>query len=172
MSLVPDNLFDRKALYEQGKYEFIDSCVSSRRKRQMILAGDPDILSDSELLTHRRENKFRKIFKYLFVLGVPLSFWYYRRQFWTSLAIGAISYVFNNQVINTFSLTKCNYSMEYAFNNHISSLKLNSSYNGTYPATPDLFWRQKPIFNKRVYQTKLEDPRSLTPSLIENMTPI
>jgi hypothetical protein len=172
MSLIQNNLLDRKALYEKGRYEMIDSCVSSWRKRQIILGADPDILSDSELLTHRRENKFRKTLKFLFVLGVPLSYWYYRRQFWTSLALGFFIYQFNKQVINSFSFTNCNYSMEYAFNLKLSSSKLYTSYNGTYPAAPDLFWRQRPLFNQRVYHTKLTDPRSLSPSLSDNMVPL
>jgi|LauGreDrversion4_2_1035121.scaffolds.fasta_scaffold248774_3 hypothetical protein len=172
MSLTPSNLFDRKSEYEKGRYELIDSCVSSWRKRQIILGADPDILSDSELLTHRRENKLRKTFKYLFVLGVPLSFWYYRRQFWTTLFLGLLSYEIHRQIINSFRFTKCNYSMEYAFNLRLSSLKLYSSYNGSYPATPDLFWKQKPIFNQRDYHTRLADPRSLRPSISDNNVPI
>lgn len=163
MTLNAENLYDRKAINENKKYEHMNSLISSWRKRQMILGGEPDILSDSDLITHRRENKFRKLLKYLLVIGVPLTYFYYRRYYWSTLGLTVFNYLLVKTVINSYSFTNCSYSMEYAYKIRINSLRTYNAYNSIYPATPDYFWGKKQPFKDIDIINMNMDERSLPP---------
>ena len=157
MSLSED-LLDRKAMTDKLNFERIDKLTPVWRKRQMILSGEPDILSEDDLFRHRFENKFKRGIKYLSVTGFPLLYYfYYKRNVNHSLCIGLFSYMFVKFYINSLNFTKCDYSLEYALNTYKNSNVEYNKFNGFYKMTSTVFWNlDSPVLNGK-YTVRSQD---------------
>lgn len=133
--LLPNNLFDRKSEYESALFNKVGRNVSSWRKRQMILAGDPDLLSEAELLNHRFENKLKKVTKFLVLFGGSAAVYYYKRSPVFTAASFAILFTLQKTLINTINYTSCDYSMKLAYDSIHQNAESVHAFNGGHKVT-------------------------------------
>jgi hypothetical protein len=171
MSLIPDDLLNRAAINQMEKYKYLDGIVTSWRKRQVILAGEPDSLSDNDLFNHYYENRLRRVVKAVLVIGLPAGYFYYRRHIIQTIFLTIFSFSFC-KFLNTFNIIKSDYSMQYAQEIRKNNLALYYSYNGSYLVTPDIFWQQRSLINSRDDYLMKTGQRTLPKDLTPNMQPI
>jgi hypothetical protein len=110
----------------------------------MILTGNPDSLSDAELLSHRFENKAKKLTKLITLVGVPAGFYFYTKNPIGTIGVAAASFLFTKLLINTFNFSTCNYSMKFAYQSRSSAIETYNNFNGSYKADQGMFWGMAP----------------------------
>ena len=138
----------------------------------MILSGDPDSLSDEDLLNHRLENRIKKGIKYFSVLGLPLLYYfYYQRNIRYSLGIGLLSYIAVKNFTNFINFTKCDYSFKFAVKTYGNAILDYNRFNGFYEVSPASFWELDTLQRYEKCYTNPDDIPS-TKKNISNRQPI
>ena len=164
MTLIPDNILSRKSVIEELNINKIDKMTPVWTKRQLILTGDPDSLSDEDLRNHHYENNTKKVLKYFSVLGLPLIYYFFRREVKYAVVISILGYYMSKIYINSYNMTKCDYSMNFAINSCANSNFDNFRFNGKAQTAPMVFWG----VNNRTSLPKVEN-YSDGPKLKRNM---
>ena len=128
----PEHIFDRKNYYTKLAEEKLTRSVPSAKRRQnILLSQNADGLSDSDLRSHVRELRTRKIFWLLTFAAVPISVYFLRfnsRVVGLSLVPG---FFFAHKVYNSnFLNTTTNFSQTFADNSRRRHLNLVLHANG------------------------------------------
>jgi hypothetical protein len=101
---MTDPIYDRKQHILEQSHKNLDSSLPSALRRQKILCSQyADSLPDSELLSHKRELRMRKLFSFMSIFALPAGLYFMR------YSNHAIAYSFIPSIMYSCSVYRCTF---------------------------------------------------------------